>query len=376
MAKFDRYILSQLLALFGFFSLILVMVYWINRAVRLFDQLIADGQSATVFLEFTVLSLPSVIRIALPLAAFAASVYVTNRLSQDSELVAVQATGFSPYRIARPVLYFGIVVFIFMSALVHILGPFSTARLQERQAEISKTMSARLLTPGTFIEPTKMLTFYVREITETGELRGLFLSDQRNAKAHANYTARQAYLLRSEENTQLVMIDGLIQTLTVEDNTLFTTSFAEFAYDISDVLTPSNTNTLRNSSTVPTSELLFPTDTLVEETKLNSARLISIGHNRFSQSLMAIVAALLGYSALMIGGYSRFGVWRQIVVAIFLIIIVKATETVGLNLARSNPSYWAATYTPIVIGCGICWIMLHLASRPRVLRRKYARPAS
>ena len=50
--------LSQLLLLFGFFSLVLVSVYWINRAISLFDQLIGDGQTALVFLEFTLLALP------------------------------------------------------------------------------------------------------------------------------------------------------------------------------------------------------------------------------------------------------------------------------------------------------------------------------
>ena len=90
-ARFDRYLLQQLMLVFGFFSFVLVMIYWINSAVRLFDRLIADGQSAAVFLEFTALSLPSVIVLALPLAAFTASVYSTNRLSQDSELVVKYA---------------------------------------------------------------------------------------------------------------------------------------------------------------------------------------------------------------------------------------------------------------------------------------------
>ncbi|MEE3316364.1 MAG: LPS export ABC transporter permease LptF, partial [Pseudomonadota bacterium] len=40
MPKFDRYLLSQLTVLFGFFALVLVSVYWVNRAVRLFDRLI------------------------------------------------------------------------------------------------------------------------------------------------------------------------------------------------------------------------------------------------------------------------------------------------------------------------------------------------
>ncbi|MCP4819364.1 MAG: LPS export ABC transporter permease LptF, partial [Shimia sp.] len=38
MSRFDRYILSQLLTLFGFFALVLVSVYWVNRAVVLFDS--------------------------------------------------------------------------------------------------------------------------------------------------------------------------------------------------------------------------------------------------------------------------------------------------------------------------------------------------
>ncbi|HBQ48692.1 MAG TPA: LPS export ABC transporter permease LptF, partial [Hyphomonas atlantica] len=120
MPRFDRYVLSQLMVLFGFFALVLVSVYWVNRAVSLFDELIADGQSAGVFLEFTALSLPNVIRLVLPIAAFIAAVYVTNRLTSESELVVVQSSGFSPFRLARPVAMFGLLVALLMAVLVHV----------------------------------------------------------------------------------------------------------------------------------------------------------------------------------------------------------------------------------------------------------------
>ncbi|MCF8512597.1 MAG: LptF/LptG family permease, partial [Rhodobacteraceae bacterium] len=68
MPRFDRYLLVQLLAVFGFFALVLVSVYWVNRAVGLFDQLIGDAQTALVFLEFSLLTLPNVIRVVLPVA--------------------------------------------------------------------------------------------------------------------------------------------------------------------------------------------------------------------------------------------------------------------------------------------------------------------
>ena len=121
--RLDRYLLTQSLVLFGFFALVFVSVYWVNRAVVLFDRLIGDGQSALVFLEFTALSLPNVVRLVLPIAAFAAAVQLTNRLSNDSELVVARATGVTVWRLARPMAYFGLCVGLMMAVLVHVLEP-------------------------------------------------------------------------------------------------------------------------------------------------------------------------------------------------------------------------------------------------------------
>jgi lipopolysaccharide export system permease protein len=178
-SRFDRYLLSQLLQLFGFFSLVLVAVYWVNRAVGLFDQLIGDGQSARVFLEFSILTLPNAIRLVLPISAFAATVYVVNRLMQESELVVMQATGFSAFRLARPVLFFGLVVMLDAAGADQRSGPGKPAHPDERSAEISQNITARFLNAGQFMHPAKGVTLYIREITPTGELIDLFMADER-----------------------------------------------------------------------------------------------------------------------------------------------------------------------------------------------------
>jgi lipopolysaccharide export system permease protein len=98
--------------------------------------------------------------------------------------------------------------------------------------------------------------------------------------------------------------------------------------------------------------------------------LISVGHDRFSQSILGTVAALLGFSALMVGGFSRFGVWKQIVFAILLIVVVKAFETIGLNIARSNPELWFATYLQSIVGFVIVWFLLFWAGRPYLFKRR------
>ncbi|MEL6837742.1 MAG: LPS export ABC transporter permease LptF [Pseudomonadota bacterium] len=310
MARFDRYMLSQLMVLFGFFSLVLVLIYWINRAVVLFDQLIADGQSATVFLEFTALTLPSVMRLALPLAAFAAAVYVTNRMTTESELVVVQATGYSAFRLARPVLYFGLIVTLLMSLLMHFLVPMSRAQYDERLAEISQSLTARLLTEGQFIEPVGGVTFYIRDITPAGELQDIFLSDTRSDEEHVTYTASRAYLVRDSTETQLVMIDGMVQNLRLADDRLFTTAFADFAYNIGSLINDRR-DTRRKAAHLSTWELLNPTPELETETRQSTARLLSRGHDRFNQALLGTVAALLGFATLLIGNFSRFGLWPR-----------------------------------------------------------------
>lgn len=371
MPRFDRYMLSQLVVMFGFFSLVLVLVYWINRAVVLFDRLIADGQSASVFFEFTALSLPGVIRLALPLSAFAATVYVTNRMTAESELVVVQATGYSPYRLARPVLYFGIIVFALMTLLMHVLVPLASVRLDARQTEIAKNITARFLTPGVFLEPTDGLTFYIGDVTPAGELQNVFLTDLRDPAQQVTYTASKAYLVRSGASTQLVMVDGLAQILQSDSQVLSTTSFKDFAYDIGSFITAS-TREGRRADQVPTLELLQANDVLITETGQTKGQLIARAHDRFSQSILGSVAALLGFAALIVGGFSRFGVWRQVLLAIFLIIVIKAVETVGLTAARNDPSLWFAAYTASIVGMLIIAGLLFKAARPALFKRRIA----
>ncbi|MEQ9675998.1 MAG: LptF/LptG family permease, partial [Roseovarius indicus] len=221
MTRFDRYMLSQFMVLFGFFSLVLVAIFWINKAVRMFDRLIGDGQPAWVFLEFTALTLPGVIGMVLPIAAFAGAVYVTNRLSTESELTVVQATGYSPFRLIRAAAVFGVIVALIMSLLSHYLIPTSLSELRQREAEVRQSISARFLEEGEFLHPAPGITFYIRDISPEGELRDVFLSDRRDKESPVTYTSTQAYLVQDPGGTKLVMVKGLAQTLRADGKRLF-----------------------------------------------------------------------------------------------------------------------------------------------------------
>ena len=374
MARFDRYLLSQLLALFGFFSLVLVAVYWVNRAVGLFDQLIGDGQSAVVFLEFSMLTLPNVIRLVLPISAFAASVYVANRLMQESELVVMQATGFSAFRLARPVLYFGLIVAAMMMLLMHVLVPASRTALADRSAEISQNVTARFLKDGQFLHPGDGITLYIREKAATGELLDLFLADDRKPETRATYTARRALFVRAETGPKLLMFDGMVQVLTGETESLSITRFSDFTYDLAGLI-EAQSRSARGSAEASTAELLAASPALIAETGETRAALVFEAHDRLAQPFLATAAALIGFASLLLGAFSRFGLWRQVLIAVMLLIVVQAISTVATSAGSTTQGGWVLAYAAPAVGMGIGTFALWWSQRPRRLRRSVEAPA-
>ncbi len=364
MGRVDRYMLSQLLVLFSFFALVLVALFWINRAVVLFDTLIGNGQSALVFLEFSALSLPKLITTILPIATFASAVYVTNRMTGESELTVLQSTGTGPWRLARPVLFYGVCVALMMTVLSHFLEPMARAQLQQREAEISKNVTARLLTEGTFLHPTANVTFYTRLIDDDGVLRDVFLSDRRNPDEGVIYTAAEAYLVRNDDNTTLIMVNGLAQRLEQTDNRLATAKFRDFSFDISALVERGgNTNPVIANMTTP--ELITDWSLLSKRTQQPRGMIAEELHSRFAQPLFCIAAAMIGFATLLVGGFSRFGVWREIVVAFALLIAIDGFRGVIVNPVREDANLWPLMYVPTVVAALLVIAMLTHASNPQ-----------
>ena len=370
MTRYDRYALGQIGAVFGLFALVLALVYWINRAVALFDRLIADGQSFLVFLEFTALTLPLVFRLTAPVAAFAAAVYVANRMRAENELAALRAGGASSVRLTRPAIVFGIGAALFMSVLMHLLVPLSRERLDLRGDEIAADATARLLTEGTFVHPSPGVTFYLRSIDPDGTLRDVFLSDARDPAAGTIYTAASAELTRGAGGARLVMYDGLAQSIRPGGpqgaGRLFVTRFADFAYDVG-ALGEARDEGPPNPRDLTTRALLA--------SDLPRAEVMLEAHRRGAEAAITLAAPVIGFAAILMGLHSRTGVRWQIALAIALLIAVELTQTGAELLMEDRPALWPLSYLPGAAGLAAAWAMLRAADRNRRAPGMAAAPA-
>lgn len=349
MQKLDQYILKQLSLIFVFFLFVFTLIFWINRAIGLFDRLITDGHSSSILFEFALLSLPSTTTIVFPLACFAAVIFVTNRLKNDSEFTVLQSAGLSPWRLNKPYFIFGILCMLILGFFTTFIVPNTTKILHEKQIVLDSSVSARLLKEGKFIHPFKGVTFYIKGIESDGTLLNVFLHDGRNKDEFLTYTATHAFLAKDESRTFLYMENGLIQTIKSSIKELSTTEFKSVAIDLSDAIKKTENNTAYLSH-VSTWSLIKNRGDVATETKASKGSILLELHNRLHRPMFCFVAAILGFSSLLIGNYNRFGFGRQIALAISIIVLIKISESYTTKMLLHNFLLWPLIYVPSLIG--------------------------
>lgn len=115
MTIFERHIVKRLLKGFVFFIGSLIVFFIVLHWVEYSDDFLDGG--ATMYEVFTVFYpsyIPEIIRLTSPLAIFLSCIYITGTLAQELQLIALQTSGVSMYRLLRPYVIVGLFVTVFM----------------------------------------------------------------------------------------------------------------------------------------------------------------------------------------------------------------------------------------------------------------------
>ena len=261
----------------------------------------------------------------------------TSRLSNESELAVIQATGMSPWRLARPVFMFGLLTAALMFGLTAYLVPKTGTITKDREFELSQSLGAKFLREGSFQHPVKA-SLFIREITPDSELRDVFLSDRREKDASYTYTSERAFLVQTEDQTIFVMQNGLMQSHDRTNDTLSLTQFDELAYDLTGTFDATRKGR-PHIYYLPTMLLWTDPQLAADLTRQPMSRVIEDKHRRIQFAALCLVSSEIGYAALYAAGFSRFGSGRFIALAIFLLVIVKLVESVVTEPARPILTY-------------------------------------
>ena len=219
------------------------------------------------------------------------------------------------------------------------------------------------------------ITFYTRAVDEDGVLRDVFVADRRDPEVRMIYTAAEAYLVRNAASTSLIMVDGLAQRLRPDTRELSTAKFQDLSFDITPLM--QSDGPVATALTHRMTFVLMQDWRSVAETHQTTTGVVAEEvHSRFARAAFCIVTALIGFATLLVGGYSRFGVWREIVIAFLLLIVLDGSRSTLTEPVLQDASLWPVLYLPSAVGAVMVVALLWSASHPGWTRRIYGSGAA
>ena len=99
-----RYLSGQIVTAMLFIVVSMTCVIWLSQSLRFVDLIVNRGLPIPSFIFLTLMLMPTWLSIVLPIAAFAATLFVYNKMTNDREMVVLAAAGLSPLRLAVPAL--------------------------------------------------------------------------------------------------------------------------------------------------------------------------------------------------------------------------------------------------------------------------------
>jgi lipopolysaccharide export system permease protein len=366
-----RYLAAQILGPMVFFSTAFTAVSWLRGSLPYLDLVVNRGQPASTFLEFTLLLLPAVIVVVLPIAFVIATIFTVQRLHGESELVVLWASGLSRLQIAKPVMSAAALVVVFAYSLALWINPVAQNYLKGRVFEIRGDIASGILQEGTFNSPMSGLTVYIRERRSDGELLGLLVHDSREIARPTTYMADRGIIVRSAEGPRLVMFNGTIQYIERDTGALTLLDFDQDVFDLSQFSTGSS-GRWRKPDERSLDELFHPGWGVDEQR--NFDLLIAEGHKRLSDPLYIFALPLVALAILMFGEFSRRGIWGRIAISMAVVI---AARVVGLALNAYAVRHPAANlllylWPMMIIGAASYGLtdhaqnLLHRLNRPKM----------
>ncbi|MCB0322963.1 MAG: LPS export ABC transporter permease LptF [Bdellovibrionales bacterium] len=207
-----RYVFREILTPFWITLFVFTGILFLGRSLKLVDLVVNRNVPASDMIILFSYIVPRFLEIALPMSLLLAVIVAFGRLSHDSELIVIRATGMSLKRLAVPVLLFSATVFAIAVLLSFWIRPWANHRLGVGMFEIAKTQASAGLVAGVFNE-FGQLTIYAEGIEAHGEkLNNVIIGDRRDPEVNRIFIAQHGKILSDpwRRSLSLQLYDGSI----------------------------------------------------------------------------------------------------------------------------------------------------------------------
>jgi lipopolysaccharide export system permease protein len=263
----------------------------------------------------------------------------------DSEIIVLKSAGLSRGQLSRPALVIAFIITALSYIISLYIAPLSNVEFKKRIIHYRDNYASILLEDGVFTS-RKDLTIYIDEHDNNGNLKGIFVYDNRN-KDPITMMAKTGRLIAGKNSTRFELLNGNRQEIS-KNNQLEILYFDHFIYDLSLAINP-DTQHHKEPQEMYLNELFNPGDV----SHLNHAKLKAEAHQRLTWPLYNIILTLLALAAAYPKEFNRKGHNKRILKFSLIALIMIAIYFVGNNLISDysiiTPIFYLNVFINILI---------------------------
>jgi lipopolysaccharide export system permease protein len=309
MSQIERYLFRQLLGPTVMATLALGGVGLLSQSLGALDIIVNQGQSAVVLIKITLLGMPQLMVMILPIAIFVAALVALNRLHTEQEIVVCFASGMSRWRVIAPAVYLAVGATLITLFINLWIEPLAERALRDELFRVRTDLAASLVRVGEFTQPAHGLTVYAQSSDQSGGLHNLFILQEKPDGGDTTFLADRGKVTTRRGLPVLIMWDGSNQEFS-PTGVLNYLKFSEYIFDLKSFLSTDELINYKISDRFM-HELLFP-DLQQSWERQNRIKMIAEANNRLSAPLYNISFMAMALAAVIGGPFSRLGYGRRI----------------------------------------------------------------
>ncbi len=295
--KAIQYLFFEMWPSFILGILVFIFILMMFQAIRYTEFVLIHGVAVQVIFHLMGYLAISFLPALFPMGLLFSVLLTYGRLSQDSEIVALKATGHSMWAILSPALIFSFVVALMSAQTSFNLAPWGNRQFELLIAQMSQSKAGAALREGTFSEGFFDLVIYANEVNpKTGEMKKVFIFDERDPESPLTVVSREGKLiqdpLRPGHSALLRLQDGDIHRKT-ETHTKI--KFNSFDIRLIDPVKEERRNKSPQSLTY--AEVQTQLELKEKNPKTHAEEIINLKtefHKRWAVCIVCIVFALMG----------------------------------------------------------------------------------
>lgn len=198
--KAASYIFFELLPSFLMGMLVFVLIILMFQVLRLTEFALIHGVDLKTIAEIIAYIVISMSPALFPMSLLFAVILTYGRLSADSEIVALKASGLHMGVLLAPALILGLIVGVISAQTTYHIAPWGNRQFEVLYTRMGNMKAAATIKPGTFSEGFFDLVVYTNDVdTETGTLKDVFIYDESRGEAPLTIIAKAGRIIPDPE---------------------------------------------------------------------------------------------------------------------------------------------------------------------------------